>query len=246
MTTRREFVRFGSLWVAAGAFGLDLGCSGCGSGSTQSAGRPPDAPAPVKSPPAASIPPRNPAPYGVAPPDEAPAPQMDAVCTHTNENILGPYYRPGAPMRASLADGMPGTRFVVRGRVLAPDCKTPLAGALLDFWQADHEGRYDNDGHAPLDPRVYVLRGRMLADRDGRYELSTIIPGRYLNGEQYRPAHIHVRVAAANHRALTTQLYLDGDPYNAVDPFIRPGLTMKLAGDAKAKSSTFDFVLRAA
>ena len=61
---------------------------------------------------------------------------------------------------------------------------------------------------------------------DGSYSFKTIIPGHYLNGSQYRPAHIHVTVTAAGHKSLTTQLYFEGDPYNSIDPFIEDSLIM--------------------
>jgi catechol 1,2-dioxygenase len=51
-----------------------------------------------------------------------------------------------------------------------------------------------------------------------------VVPGRYLNGREYRPAHIHIKVAAPGFAPLTTQLYFPGDPYNARDPFFLPGL----------------------
>lgn len=237
-TSRRTFVKYGSLWIASAAAGVDVGCASRVDPGRAASGRSaPLQPAPM--------------PYGAAPPVNAEpesAPAADTGgCTYTNDNILGPYYRPGAPLRTNLVEsGMGGTRLVVRGRVMGQGCKSGLADAVLDVWQADSEGRYDNDGHAPLDPKRYVLRGRLLTDGDGRYEFATIIPGRYLNGGQYRPAHIHVRLAAAGHRPLTTQLYFEGDPYNAVDPFIKPGLTMRPVDERGSKAARFDFVLRAA
>jgi protocatechuate 3,4-dioxygenase beta subunit len=54
--------------------------------------------------------------------------------------------------------------------VLTPDCR-PLAGARVDFWQADGNGVYDNDG--------YRLRGYQVTDGRGRYRLETVVPGRY-------------------------------------------------------------------
>jgi catechol 1,2-dioxygenase len=160
-------------------------------------------------------------------------------------NIEGPYYREGAPMRSRLADpGLPGIPVVVRGRVLAADCRAPIAGALLDVWQADADGHYDNDGHTgKLEP--IRLRGKFVASSNGEYELATILPGHYLNGAQYRPAHIHVKVSAPGAQPLTTQLYFEGDPYNAVDPFIRPELVMKLTQGSAAREARFDFVLAA-
>src|SRR5438552_5639604 len=73
----------------------------------------------------------------------------------------GPYFKPGSPARTSLIEtGMTGTRLVLSGRVLTPACEL-VAGATLDFWQADAGGSYDNRG--------YRLRGHQLTDAAGRY-----------------------------------------------------------------------------
>ena len=216
--SRRDFVKQGSLWIAAAAAGFDLACRTSSSGDAQAA----------TPPPAASS-------------------KSAGVCAKTAPNIEGPYYRDGAPMRADLVDrGMRGTRLVIAGKVLGDDCKTPLEGALLDVWQADTDGHYDNDGHeGRRAPGPLTLRGKLLASRGGLYELHSIIPGRYLNGPQYRPAHVHVKVSAPGYQTLTTQLYFDGDPYNGVDPFIDKSLVMKLADDGRSggKAAAFDFVL---
>ena len=59
----------------------------------------------------------------------------------------GPFYAPDAPERRSLLEpGMPGTRLVVVGYVYDTACR-PIPGALLDFWQCDAAGAYDNVGH---------------------------------------------------------------------------------------------------
>ena len=50
-------------------------------------------------------------------------------------------------------------------------------------------------------------------------------------------------VRAPGYRDLTTQLYFDGDKYNAIDPFIKPRLIMKLTDEAPGKAATFTFVL---
>jgi protocatechuate 3,4-dioxygenase beta subunit len=124
-----------------------------------------------------------------------------------------------------------------------PDCN-PIAGALLDVWQADDTGDYDNDGVDDPPPDVYVLRGRMLTDADGNYSFDSVIPGHYLNGNQYRPAHIHVTVSADGHESLTTQLYFDGDPYNGIDPFIIGSLIMPLEdAPGGGVDASFDFVI---
>jgi len=165
-------------------------------------------------------------------------------CGLTEDNIEGPYYREGAPLRANLAEkDMGGVPLVLTGRVVSLDCRSVLSGAELDIWQADADGHYDNDGSLALPKGAFRLRGRVRTDRAGAFELRTIVPGRYLNGKVYRPAHIHAKIRAAGHRALTTQLYFPDDPYNKVDPFIRRSLIMDVTGPAERKSAHFDFVL---
>lgn len=169
--------------------------------------------------------------------DASNAEALSPTCGELTEpSIEGPFFSTGSPERSNLREpGMAGTRLRLTGRVTAPDC-TPLAGALLDFWQADADGAYDNVG--------YRLRGRQVARPDGAFQLDTIIPGHYLNGAKYRPAHIHVKVGAEGHMLLTTQLYFAGDPFNENDGFIHQSLIMTLRdGTDGAKDARFDFVL---
>jgi protocatechuate 3,4-dioxygenase beta subunit len=153
----------------------------------------------------------------------------------TAANIEGPFFKPSSPLRTNLRQaGLGGTLLHISGRVLGTNC-APLSGALLDFWQANSAGAYDQSGN--------VLRGHQLTDNQGRYTLETIVPGRYLNGPTYRPAHVHVKVAAAGFQGLTTQLYFPGDPFNAGDPFILPSLIMNVTSTMGRSEATFDFVL---
>ena len=181
-----------------------------------------------------------------APPASSP-PGATPTCIETHDNIEGPYYRAGAPERADLTEqGTAGTPIVLEGKVSGLDCARGLAGVELDVWHATHDGHYDNDGTMRLGADKFLLRGRVRTDAEGRYRVKTIIPGRYLNGPQYRPAHVHVKVKANGFAPLTTQLYFPGDPYNDIDPFIHRSLIM---GIEKAKSGTrghFDFVLKSA
>src|SRR5438132_1451442 len=58
----------------------------------------------------------------------------------------GPFFKPRSPQRTSLLEpGLDGPRIDLEGRVFSRSCR-PLAGALLDFWHADHHGEYDNVG----------------------------------------------------------------------------------------------------
>jgi protocatechuate 3,4-dioxygenase beta subunit len=153
----------------------------------------------------------------------------------TADNIEGPFYKPGAPHRAVLAGPKDaGVPFAVSGTVMNTACK-PISGAELDIWQANARGDYDLDG--------FRFRGELKTDAAGRWQLRTIVPGRYLNGSTYRPAHIHVKVRAPGLQGLTTQLYFAGDPYNAKDPFIVDSLIMKHRLEKGVRRARFDFVL---
>ena len=68
-----------------------------------------------------------------------PAPAQFAA---TEDNILGPFYRRGAPFRAKITPPLePGTVLLVRGRVWGADTRKPLVNAVLDVWQANAKGR---------------------------------------------------------------------------------------------------------
>lgn len=149
----------------------------------------------------------------------------------TLSQTAGPFFKPQSPERASLLEpGIGGTRIVVTGSVLSTSCR-PISGALLDFWQADDQGRYDNAG--------FRLRGHQFADEQGRYRLETVVPGLYTG----RTRHIHVRVQAPNRPVLTTQLYFPDEPGNRSDFIFRPELVMAVRDEAGAKAGAFNFVL---
>jgi protocatechuate 3,4-dioxygenase beta subunit len=126
---------------------------------------------------------------------------------------------------------MAGTPFTITGRVVTPAC-APIAGVLLDFWQADHNGRYDNAG--------FGLRGHQYTDHDGVFSLTTIVPGLYAG----RTRHVHVKAQAANHPALTTQLYFPGEPRNTRDSLFTKALLLDLGEGSEGKDARFTFVLR--
>ena len=125
-------------------------------------------------------------------------------CRGTPRDGLGPFYKPNAPAQADLcASGSGGTqRLVVAGHVRGmPEC-TPLAGALVEVWQADARGDYSQVGAKQDDARC-LLRASVRTDADGRYAFSTIMPSEYPG----RPRHIHFRVSANGYAPLVTQLY---------------------------------------
>ncbi len=144
----------------------------------------------------------------------------------------GPFFTPASPQRTSLLEtGLPGRRIVVAGTVLSSRCR-PLAGVLLDFWQADDAGAYDNAG--------FRLRGHQFSDAAGRYRLETIVPGLYPG----RTRHIHVKLGLAGRAVLTTQLYFPGEAANRRDFLFDRRLLLSAAGGEAGAPARFDFVLQ--
>ena len=168
------------------------------------------------------------------PPASAAAPSLTSGCPGklTPAQTEGPYFKSGSSERASLlTSGMPGTRLVLSGRVTGVYCQ-PIAHALLDFWQADSSGRYDNSG--------YTLRGHVFSDTSGMYRLETIVPGLYTG----RTEHIHLKVQAPGGPILTTQLYFPGVTQNDTDGIFDPALLMAITDQGSTgRAGTYDFAV---
>jgi protocatechuate 3,4-dioxygenase beta subunit len=167
----------------------------------------------------------------------APTPACaDGQDERTIAQTEGPYYTPHTPERSSLIEpGMKGIPLVVVGRVLTPDCQ-PIPGAVLDFWQADSQGEYDNEG--------FRLRGHQFADRDGQFRVETIKPGAYGDMMFRRTPHIHVKVQGRRTPLLTTQLYFPGEPLNDQDGIFDERLIMSVQPNGDRLDARFDFVLK--
>jgi protocatechuate 3,4-dioxygenase beta subunit len=114
------------------------------------------------------------------------------------------------------------------GQVVDTSCR-PIPGALLDFWQCDDKGHYDNEG--------YRLRGHQHTNNKGEFFLETLIPGEYPG----RTPHFHVKVRGKSRHVLTTQLYLPNHPRNRRDFLFDP----KLLLSAQGSELRFQFVLSA-
>jgi len=143
----------------------------------------------------------------------------------------GPYFKPSSPERIELfEEGMAGQPIELVGFVLSRDCK-PISGALLDFWQADGRGQYDNSG--------FRLRGHQFTDAEGRYRLRSVVPGVYPG----RTRHIHVKVQPRGGRVLTTQLYFPDESQNRSDGLFRKALLVRTAKNAGWLAGRFDFVV---
>ena len=168
---------------------------------------------------------------GAQTPRPTPTPACGDGDHTTPPETEGPYFKPRSPARTSLLEpDVPGARIVVEGTVLGADCR-PIPRALLDFWQADAGGRYDNAG--------FRLRGHQFTDEAGRYRLETVVPKLYPG----RTRHIHVKVQAPHRAVLTTQLYFPDEPGNRRDFLFTPALLLAVRDEGAGKRGRFDFVL---
>jgi len=140
--------------------------------------------------------------------------------------VLGPFYWEGAPelpRGSNLAVGVKGEPTFYSGRVLSADGR-PLENALLDIWSGDGDGSYDMQIPGETGMKA---RGRIRTDAQGRYWFRSIRPTFYpvptdgpvgrmlrkMGRHPNRPGHIHMIVSAANHRPVTTHLFVAGSEY---------------------------------
>lgn len=147
----------------------------------------------------------------------------------TPRTIEGPLYVAGAPVGhgfARLDDGRDtnGQTLIIHGTVHGSDGK-PVPDAKVEIWHCDTRGFYSH-----FDPTGqqsdFNMRRTIMTDENGRYKAQTILPSGYgvppgspteklltaLGRHGMRPAHIHYFVTAPDHRKLTTQINIEGDP----------------------------------
>jgi len=158
----------------------------------------------------------------------------------TPSTLPGPFYRPDAPilaLGANLCRGGEGVPLVVTGSVTGPEGEA-LAGAQVEVWHANGEGRYENQD--PDNQPEHNLRGRFLADAEGRFHFRSTRPSGYslpddgpvgqlarrIGLSLDRPAHIHFAVSAPGYRRLVTSIFDGSDPAIARDALfaVKPGL----------------------
>lgn len=177
--------------------------------------------------------------------------------------ILGPFHLPDAPVLEAPYE-LPhrpdeqGEPVLMSGRVSDPS-GAPLAGAVLDVWQADAEGLYS--GFAPGLPEGN-LRGKVIAGEDGRYEVRTIMPAPYTipqagptgalcaaaGWSPWRPAHVHLIVEADGFQPLITQIFFDQTDHldNDVAGAVKDELIVRPERKDGASELSFDYDFRLA
>jgi protocatechuate 3,4-dioxygenase beta subunit len=119
-----------------------------------------------------------------------------AACKATEPDMLGPFYKPNAPIRSSV-----GTGYALQGTVRSSKDCAPVPGAIIEFWLAGPDGEYD-DAH----------RATVIADASGSYRFESNVPQPVVG----RPPHIHVRVSARGFKTLVTQHYQESGKRAAV------------------------------
>jgi len=132
----------------------------------------------------------------------------------TTTDILGPFYRPNAPVRSDMRiAGDKGQKVILSGIVKHKDCKTPLKGATVELWHCSADGVYDNDSPD------FKYRAKTYSDQNGNYSFQTVLPVPYDVGDSTtRPAHFHMLISAPGYQTLITQLYFKGDEHVEKDP----------------------------
>lgn len=100
--------------------------------------------------------------------------------------------KPTGPVARLALPSEPGTRLIVKGQVLDPSGKRPVAGVIVYAYHTDAAGRYNKPGLR--EPR---LKGWVKTDAQGKFELRTIRPGSYPGGTN--PAHIHFEAWGAGY-----------------------------------------------
>ncbi|MDO8373811.1 MAG: intradiol ring-cleavage dioxygenase [Polaromonas sp.] len=177
----------------------------------------------------------------------------------TEATVFGPFHVEGAPHYehgADVANGAAGEPCIVRGRVLGLQGE-PVAGAVVEVWQADAAGNYDVQ-YPDLDQ--HRARGVLNSGADGRFDFMTIVAEAYpipVDGpvgdmlratkrHPWRPAHLHFMITAPGYEKLVTHVFRSGDRYLDSDAVF--GVRQSLVADWVRQpdgvySLDFDFVL---
>lgn len=156
--------------------------------------------------------------------------------------LLGPFWRERAPQCESgesiARAGTPGVPLEVRGTVRDTQGQ-PVAGAVVDVWQASPVGLYENQDESQPDMN---LRGRFTTDAQGAYFLRSVVPAGYpvptdgpcgelLQAQRRhpnRPAHLHFMISQPGFKVRVSQVFADTDENLESDPVF--GVTRALVG----------------
>jgi protocatechuate 3,4-dioxygenase beta subunit len=173
-----------------------------------------------------------------------------AACGPTGSATEGPFYVGYAPEGVDINPGRaPGPTMRIVGTVYSEDGATPLRRARVEIWHADAAGDYHPSGNGDISRyrRGDVnLRGVTHTDDNGRFAFTSVVPGHY--GDRRR--HIHWKVSAPGHRALTTQSYwldergTEREKRDGTDRRVEACRWVSFRDEAGQSSGVFDIVLK--
>jgi hydroxyquinol 1,2-dioxygenase len=144
----------------------------------------------------------------------------------TESTVFGPFFVEGSPEFSNgddIAGDAPGEPCFMEGRVVTLEGE-PVAGALVEVWQADEDGFYDVQ-YADLDRARG--RGHLRTGEDGRFWFWSVKPEAYpipadgpvgdllaAGGRgPMRPAHVHFKIDAEGFQTLITHVFVEGDEH---------------------------------
>jgi hydroxyquinol 1,2-dioxygenase len=147
-----------------------------------------------------------------------------AVCTEAT--VFGPFHlddSPALPLGADIGASLPGDLCFVSGSVRGVRGE-PVAGAVMEVWQADGAGFYDVQYD---DFDQHRGRATFKSAADGHYFFQSVIAASYpiptdgpvgdmlaaLGRHPWRPAHVHFRITAPGYETLVTHVFRDQDVY---------------------------------
>jgi len=161
----------------------------------------------------------------------------------TDANLLGPFWRmhsPATPNGSTIVRSpTPGPALFVTATFQDRN-GAPIAGAEIDVWHSSPEGFYENQDPVQADMN---LRGKFIADRNGRISFRTVKPAGYpipVDGpvgdllraqgrHNMRPAHLHFLAVKDGFKTLISQVYSPDDPHIETD--VQFGVTRHLIGN---------------
>jgi len=153
-----------------------------------------------------------------------------------------------------IGDTTPGKRITIIGHVF-DGAGEPLKDAMIEIWQADHQGNYRSTPAEPAasntettDP--FTGWGRQATGfEDGLYRFETIRPGQvpFPDGKMQAPHITFWIVARGMNIGLNTRMYFPNEPANATCPVLAltdPERRHTLIATQTGNTCTFEICLQ--
>ena len=144
----------------------------------------------------------------------------------TAAQTVGPFVSIGfekAAVPEVAPAGVAGERITISGRIFDGDGQ-PVTDAVLETWQANAFGKYahPDDTQEKLLEENFRGFGRVLADAQGGFRLTTIKPGRVAgpDGREQAPHITVILFMRGLLKHLMTRVYFPADPANIADPVL--------------------------